>query len=451
MALSVNTQLRNLLLRRQVERVQAENACVREVVTLWRQLRQELSFYVRGSGLFTGAKLGESGFVVDHRTRLQLLLDKAQTTLWHYMKRVNACVSEDLPRVVEYELRTLPRAVDQVLGRSTQSAQHEEAQLQAEGLEGELLLREEAAVSGTALGIKSLAFDAPPVLQASELLTSPLGGAFFETSFGDLAQKVYRSLRNTLTTGLLQGQSVPQVARTLESVLGNQRWEAERIVRSEFVRAGNQAALLTYQQNEDLLSGVQWLSTLDQRTCLLCAKLDGRVWKDPAQAKIPVTNTHPNCRCTLVPVVKGAEALGLPADPGARASFDGQAAATVKYADWFKDQDRTLQREILGPTRYRLWRQGEHTLKDFAGTKGVIPVKDLLRRLSENRDDEESLSYSWAEDDIRGIHEHLSGRLDQSSHGRKGGGDASARSGEDGGERGMLSAGGVRTETASDV
>jgi len=375
-ARSVNERLRNLLLRRAVERVRTENACVREVSKVWRQMRKELPLYVKEAGLFSGAKLGQSGFVVDYRQRLQPLLDKMQTRLWAHMKQIAACVGADLPRIVEYELRTLPKEIDRVLAQAEQEGQ-EGATRVPDGSFGGVPLGEASFKSG----FKSLTFDAPPVLQASELLASPLGGAFYETSFGDLAQSVYRSLRNTLTTGLLTGQSVPQVARGIEGVLANKRWEAERIVRSEFVRAGNQAALLTYQQNEDLLSGVQWLSTLDKRTCLLCAKLDGQVWKDSTKAKIPVTSTHPNCRCTLIPVLKDAEALGLPTDPGTRASFDGQVAATVTYKDWFKDQDAALQKEILGPSRYKLFKKGDYLLKDFAGTRGITAVADLLKKL----------------------------------------------------------------------
>jgi hypothetical protein len=132
--------------------------------------------------------------------------------------------------------------------------------------------------------------------------------------------------------------------------------------------------------NQDLLHGVQWVATLDQRTCLQCGALDGQVWEDVTDAKVPVVDTHPNCRCTLVPVIDEIPGVSLP--PAQRASAEGPVPATVSYFDWFGDQSSTLQREILGPTRYGLWRAGRLPLPDFVSASGVRSVRDVLRSLS---------------------------------------------------------------------
>jgi SPP1 gp7 family putative phage head morphogenesis protein len=213
-----------------------------------------------------------------------------------------------------------------------------------------------------------------------ELLASPLGGSTYAQSFADLAASTLRRLRSTLASGLLRGEGVPTVARRVTGILNTERWVAERIVRSEYVRVANEAAVIVFDQNKALLKGVQWHATLDKRTCPACGALDGKTWDDPNKAKRPVTSTHPLCRCVLVPVIKAAKDLGLSPTGGTRAAFDGQVPATTTYSAWFGQQDDAFQRDVLGPTRHKLYASGKYTLKDFSTARGVTPIKDLVPR-----------------------------------------------------------------------
>jgi len=227
----------------------------------------------------------------------------------------------------------------------------------------------------------------PKILRGSpnsfltELLGTPLGGAFYQTSFADLGASLVSGIRNILLGGLMSGEGVAPVARRLQGLLGGARYKSERIVRSEFGRVANQAALTSFAQNSDVIQAVQWISTLDDATCLQCGELDARTWESFAAAPVPVADTHPNCRCRLIPVVKGAEDLGLP--EGTRASFNGQVPASLDYETWFDQQDDAFQREVLGPTRYRLYASGQADLSDFATASGVRRVRDVLADLAE--------------------------------------------------------------------
>lgn len=221
-------------------------------------------------------------------------------------------------------------------------------------------------------------FKSLPAGQAAQFLASPVGGAAFRRSFGNLASQTLAQLENALLGGLLRGEGVPKVARAVRGILGNARWQAERIVRSEYVRVAGQAALMQFHANRDHLSGVRWVATLDQRTCLQCGKLDGMVWADATKAPVPVVNTHPNCRCIITPVIKNAKDLFLP--PGSRAAFNGQVPDTETYLTWFPKQAPAFQRSVLGPTRYALWKAGKLQLRDFATASGVLPVADALAK-----------------------------------------------------------------------
>lgn len=46
---------------------------------------------------------------------------------------------------------------------------------------------------------------------------------------------------------------------------------------------------------------VIWITALDERVCKVCRPLHGRVWKlNDSNLKIPIRDTHPNCRCRLL-------------------------------------------------------------------------------------------------------------------------------------------------------
>jgi SPP1 gp7 family putative phage head morphogenesis protein len=358
----LNDRLQRVLLHRVVDRSRYENFTLRTILTQWRHSHRAIVGLVRTSGLFTARSREERraglGLIwPDRRVQLAQLLDTIAGVLGAMGLHAMTTLQRDLPALVELEVRELPQQVNRELN-----------QVAAQLAEGQVLLEAEGAV-----------FNAVPLAQVTELLGTPLGGAHFATSFGDLSTTVLMRLRNTLLTGLMQGQGVPSVARGVSGVLENTRWQAERIVRSEFGRVANQAALTQFEANAHLLRGVRWVATLDQRTCLQCSNLDRQVWADAARAKVPVVDTHPNCRCTLIPVVKGLPGVTLP--PGQRSALEGEVPATLTYNAWFGEQSPKLQREILGPTRYSLWSQGKVGLPDFVSARGVRSVHDVLQGL----------------------------------------------------------------------
>ena len=60
-----------------------------------------------------------------------------------------------------------------------------------------------------------------------------------------------------------------------------------------------------YHENADILSGIQWLTAQDSRVCTQCQGLEGQVWGiNDTFIKHPVSDTHPMCRCSLIPVLR---------------------------------------------------------------------------------------------------------------------------------------------------
>ena len=334
----LNTRIHRLLLRRAVERTRYENGTLKRLATSWREVESALLSLVDQSTLFSGTKVG-FGFAVNRDGLASLLSDMAGVVGSGLSAQLEV-LRADLRDLAEIELLELP-----------------------------LLLSAEVS-SGGSKSIDVLTgtevFRSFPGGEVAELLGSPLGGARFAQSLVDLSTSVVIRLRNALVNALSQGMSSAQVSRAVRGVIRASWMQADVIVRSEFVRVVSQAALAIFDQNQELLSGVQWSSTLDRRrrTCLHCGVLDGRVWKKASEVPVPVVNTHPLCSCCLIPVVRGAP-----------------ASETISYREWFQGQDSAMQRDILGPVRYKLYKSGGYKLPDFATARGVRSLASVLRKV----------------------------------------------------------------------
>ncbi len=72
----------------------------------------------------------------------------------------------------------------------------------------------------------------------------------------------------------------------------------------------------TYEENQDVITGVRFVATLDSRTSDICISLDAQRWAvDDPKLRVPGVSTHPGgCRSKLVPVVAYAR-LGLTPPP----------------------------------------------------------------------------------------------------------------------------------------
>jgi len=51
----------------------------------------------------------------------------------------------------------------------------------------------------------------------------------------------------------------------------------------------------------------------------------------------------------------------------------------MAYPDWFAGQHQNIQREILGPGRFKLWKAGEVSIKGFVNDGRIIPLKELVK------------------------------------------------------------------------
>lgn len=194
----------------------------------------------------------------------------------------------------------------------------------------------------------------------------PFQGKLLREWLADFDDASKRRVREAIRQGFAENESIDQIVRRLRGtnavpgVLAKNRLGAEAMVRTAVTHTANTAAHETYRAAEDLLDGVEWVSTLDSRTTIICAKLDGKVF--PLD-KGPRPPAHINCRSTTIARLKGM------------APFK-----RTTYADWIKSQPVAIQNEVLGVKRATLLRSGRMKLDRFVDNHGHVLTLDELRR-----------------------------------------------------------------------
>lgn len=198
-------------------------------------------------------------------------------------------------------------------------------------------------------------------------------------------------LTGAVRMAVIEGQTVDQLIRRIvgtrsegytNGIINTSRRGAEALARTAINHTVTMARQETFNQNANILKGVQWKATLDGRTSQICQARDGTVYKVDSGPRPPA---HPNCRSTMVPVTKSWKELGIDlneAPPGTRASMNGQVPATLTYNAWLSRQPAAFQDDVLGKTKGALFRRGGLTVDKFADENlgRGLTIKELRAR-----------------------------------------------------------------------
>jgi len=214
----------------------------------------------------------------------------------------------------------------------------------------------------------------------SIVTTEPFDGTPLSKWYGKMSSGLKGRLDAAVRTGMVEGQTIDQIARRIRGTRANQfkdgvieatRREARAIARTAVNHTSNRTREKLYEENADVVKGVQWVATLDARTCPECMALDGRVFKlDNVKRRPPA---HVACRCTLVPVLRSFREMGFKAreaPAGTRESMNGKVSSKTTYPEWLKGQPKWVQNRALGKKRAELWRSGKVQISQFTNENG---------------------------------------------------------------------------------
>lgn len=146
----------------------------------------------------------------------------------------------------------------------------------------------------------------------------PYEGNTFVDRFKDARDEFTRNVRRSIVSSQIEGDTIYQAQKRIADSLGinisrktaqdksaNRGMFArtEMIARTEILRSSNRGAMAIYEANEDILEGYVSSLTLDERTCLVCVKINDNdhVYEFGERSLPPY---HPNCRCSPTPELK---------------------------------------------------------------------------------------------------------------------------------------------------
>ncbi len=136
--------------------------------------------------------------------------------------------------------------------------------------------------------------------------------------FEGMRRRDQTRLTGAIQLGIVRNETIDDMVRRIagtkaagfkDGVLSITRREAEVAVRTAVNHTANAAQMAWGEANKDVVIGMEWTALLDERTCPICADLDGGFVPtddaDPPRGMTELDVTppaHPQCRCTLVPV-----------------------------------------------------------------------------------------------------------------------------------------------------
>ena len=234
----------------------------------------------------------------------------------------------------------------------------------------------------------------PAIETLSALVTSkPMQGRFIADEVKDLDAVSVKRIEQAIRIGVIEGETTPDIIRRIrgskalnykDGILQRSRDDVERLVRTSITHITARARDELYRANDSVVKAWRFTATLDRRTTVICASLDGQVFD---LATGPMPPRHPNCRSSSTPILKSWQELGIDAKElteSTRASMDGQVPETLTYQDWLKKQPQDVVEDVLGKTKAKLFNEGGLTLDRFVDFKGEVYTLDELRKHEKN-------------------------------------------------------------------
>lgn len=228
-----------------------------------------------------------------------------------------------------------------------------------------------------------------PAPAARKLVGTKIKGLNWSERFSDVGRQTKAEMRKQLALGMGKGESIPAIARRLRIVSKTMgRTRALLIARTEVHNVSIRANEKMFYANRRLLVGVEYLATLDDKSCLICGSHDREIFYYPPvpegespYGERPFVPLHPRCRCVYAPFTRYNELFGeIP--PADRASMFGPVKGETTYKKWLAQQSPEVVRDIMGKGRAKLYLQGKVGIDRFVndGRERTLEQLEALQK-----------------------------------------------------------------------
>lgn len=209
-----------------------------------------------------------------------------------------------------------------------------------------------------------LQFDRLPVSSVERMVGLAGDGSPLRAVLQDASRAGPEALAQELIRGVALGLNPREIARrAMRQGLGTSFTRMLTIARTEVTRVARQTTQENYRHSK-VVRGYRRVASKSQRTCVACLALDGQEYP----LSVPFEE-HVNGRCTMIPVL-----------------IRGEPIAFQNGREWFAQQPVAIQRQMMGPARWELWRNGQITWDDlvtvhenerWGNSPQVTPVRSL--------------------------------------------------------------------------
>lgn len=171
-------------------------------------------------------------------------------------------------------------------------------------------------------------------------------------------------------------KSVEDYDSSLFGILGstnNSKNHLSTVIATIITHGFSTALKETNLLNKAVLSGYVWQSVMDNATSDICIELNGKYWIYDAPEKSTldyqiIPPAHHRCRSATYPITKSYTELGITADTlndTQKQILNSTIESPITYSQFIKDQPARIQKEILGPVRYDMYKKGTITVDKF--------------------------------------------------------------------------------------
>lgn len=254
------------------------------------------------------------------------------------------------------------------------------------------------SLGGVAVSVNSVAMSSEQIKKW--FLDTPLGGrtlqSWVEKSFSEgVAKSLATSLRKSAVKGEGYGPMVQDLLKkSLEQGVSLTKRDAITLARTYTQTANVEAQKAVYERNRDIVYAQKWVSVLDNRACIKCSALDGRIYKNGEP--MPPLPLHPRCRCLATPCVR-VDDMGITSedlakvarpwvirepgniDTGGKRKILNYGHTTENFDGWYKTLPKKEQIRVVGKVRQELLQNGQISFEELVNQSSgsLVTLEEL--------------------------------------------------------------------------
>lgn len=244
-----------------------------------------------------------------------------------------------------------------------------------------------------------------------KLLKYPFNGANFSSRLWKQKEHLQSQLMESLTTIMIQGVPPQNLAKDFAKKMQSKKYDAYRLLYTESSYLMSEAAHAGYK--EDGVEQYQIIATLDSKTCGICGKLDGKIFRvDEAVTGKNKPPFHCFCRCTdaaYYPDTPTEDEMRVARDPETGKTYE--VPADMTYEEWHAEYIEKNPEKALAEKKARNRKADFEQYERYKNVLGedALDSLDSFQEMKYNDGEKFSLLKDYKKSVERGMISPLSG------------------------------------------